>query len=249
MLHTYLTAALVSSLVAALAIAAALGSGAASAAPLVLAIGGALVGAAAAGLALRGEAPTAEREAERQPPAGGSDGSTSAARDVAVEAATPPALGPEPSPQGGRRTDGRVTLEPPTRISSAEDAGPEPGPGDRDSPLGNRPWIKLVEECVDLFDELDRLSPRLDAARREMAEHVSFRLREILERSEVRVIDGDTHFESGQHQPEQPTVSIRPGTPIAATVSPGFAVDRRVLRRARVRLSSSTTSVGQHAVN
>ena len=48
-------------------------------------------------------------------------------------------------------------------------------------PLDNRPWLKLVEENVALFDELDRHRADFDAPRREVADHVICRLQEILD--------------------------------------------------------------------
>ncbi len=58
-----------------------------------------------------------------------------------------------------------------------------------DDPLDNKAWLRLVEECVDLFDELDRHSSSFDAPRREVVEHVSSRLREILERCGGEVVE------------------------------------------------------------
>lgn len=104
-------------------------------------------------------------------------------------------------------------------------------------PLDNTPWMNLVEKCVDLIDELDRLLESLDPPRQEMAEHVISRLQEVLERSGVNVISGDTQFDRSRHESATRKSGLSPGTPITATLSPGFAVGRRVLRRARVQLA------------
>lgn len=105
-----------------------------------------------------------------------------------------------------------------------------------DDLLANGPWIRLVEECVELFDELDQVSPRLEPPARELAEHMQLRLQQILERANVAVIIDETAFDRSRHQPEQKT-SVAPGAALAATVSPGFVVGRRVLRRARVSVA------------
>ena len=107
--------------------------------------------------------------------------------------------------------------------------------GDLSSPR-NGPWLGLVEDCIDLFDELERLHAHLDPQRQEMADHVADRLRDILERSGLSVISNDRSFDRSRHQAEPADLHVEPGTSIAETVSPGFVAGRRVLRRARVRL-------------
>jgi hypothetical protein len=82
------------------------------------------------------------------------------------------------------------------------EVSPHPTVGDSGQhydPLDNKPWIKLVEEGVDLFDELDSHQEGLDPAGREIAEHVCLRLREILERCDVEVIDEDRPFDRTLH--------------------------------------------------
>lgn len=105
---------------------------------------------------------------------------------------------------------------------------------ERVSPLEDKRWMRLVEECVEVVDELDQHMDRFDAPRREVAKHVILRLEEILGRSGVEVISNETAFDRGRHKPAgENTV---PGAAISETLSPGFAVEHRVLRRARVRL-------------
>lgn len=104
--------------------------------------------------------------------------------------------------------------------------------------IANQPWIALIERCVGLFDELDRLNPRLDAPRREIADQVLERLQEILEASGVRTIQGDTNFDRSLHELVAASGAVNAGATIIETVSPGYAVDRRVLRRARVRIAT-----------
>lgn len=108
-----------------------------------------------------------------------------------------------------------------------------------DDPLQNKPWLNLVEECVDLYDELDRLQPSLDASAQELTDHCHCRLLEILERSGVSILAENATFDRNHHQAEPARESPHEGTPIEATLSPGFAVGRRVFRRARVKLAES----------
>ena len=103
----------------------------------------------------------------------------------------------------------------------------------------NKPWLKLVEECVELYDQLDRNRGRFDRAGQELTDHVTYRLQEILDRCGVELIAGETTFDYTRHQPEQTTASVAAGAPITETLSPGFSLGRRVLRRARVRLAEA----------
>lgn len=97
-------------------------------------------------------------------------------------------------------------------------------------PLDNRAWVSLVEECVQLLDEVDRDFEHADATRKQVASHVVLRLGEILERADVEVIDGETTYDRLRHQAPK----AAPGMPVAETLSPGYAIGRRVLRRAKV---------------
>lgn len=89
-----------------------------------------------------------------------------------------------------------------------------------------------------MYDELDENMANFDTPRREVARHVKTRLREILVHSNVEAIDHDITFNEDRHQLERPGATAASGTPIVSFVSPGFAVDRRVLRRAVVRVAS-----------
>jgi len=120
--------------------------------------------------------------------------------------------------------------------------GPEsqtlPSTPDAD-PLANKPWLNVVEDCVDLYDELERLQPSLDVAAQEVADHCCGRLLEILERSGVTILAENTTFDPKRHSAEPVRESPSEGAAIEATLSPGFAVGRRVFRRARVKLAAS----------
>jgi hypothetical protein len=104
--------------------------------------------------------------------------------------------------------------------------------------LDDRRWLGVVAECVRLFDELERNRADFDAPRRELAEHVTARLRELLERAGVETIAGDKLLDETRHQLERGLTRRHIGAPIAEVVSPGFAVGPYVLRRARVRVAT-----------
>lgn len=112
------------------------------------------------------------------------------------------------------------------------------GPGsEKTSPLDNKAWLGLVEECVDLFDELDRYAPSMDGAGRELAQHIMARIQEVLARCGVSVIEGDNAFTRSDHQSETGGGAVE-GSRIVHTLSPGFRVDQRVLRRAIVAIEA-----------
>jgi hypothetical protein len=128
-----------------------------------------------------------------------------------------------------------ISLEPSSFLKPPDVRESMPGA----DPLENKPWLKLIEECVDLYDELDRLQPSLEAAAQELVDHCRCRVLEILERSGVSIFAEDATFDRSRHQADVTQERPREGTPIEATLSPGFAVGRRVFRRARVKLTES----------
>ena len=130
------------------------------------------------------------------------------------------------------------TLVIPESLAVRPEAVPHPetefpsGGGIPEQPEEDRAWIGLARECVDLFDEMDRA-----AAGSIPADHVRSRLQELLERSGVDVIENDTVFQRTRHQVKNTTRMVADGTPIRQVVSPGFAIDALVLRRAMVRIA------------
>ena len=105
-------------------------------------------------------------------------------------------------------------------------------------PLDNRSLVALIEDCVQLYDEIDTLVGKLKPAQQGIAGHVLLRLQEVMVRSGVGLIEGDTVFHYERHQ-VAPTGTLPANvTPITATLSPGFSLGRRVLRRARVSLAA-----------
>jgi GrpE len=117
-------------------------------------------------------------------------------------------------------------------LSGEPAARPEPPRAD------DRAWTRLVEEDVELIDELDRHRGGLDASGRAVADHVTSRLEEVLDRVGVEVIVADVAFDRIRHAPLDSNGVPKQGTAIAEVVSPGFAIGDRVLRRAHVRLRS-----------
>jgi molecular chaperone GrpE (heat shock protein) len=107
---------------------------------------------------------------------------------------------------------------------------------DPDTLLEDRQWLGLVQECVELYDELDESAPHLDRGGQQMAAMICARLRALLQDAGVTVIEGETRFDRHRHRPVPSRGGIITGSPIIETLSPGFAVGRRVLRRAAVRL-------------
>ncbi len=119
----------------------------------------------------------------------------------------------------------------PSSRSRAETSDPE-----RANILEDERWMKLVEECVEVVDELDEHMESFDAPRREVARHVILRLEEILGRSGVEIISNDATFDRARHKPDAEHAATDNGAAVRQTLSAGFAVGSRVLRRARVRL-------------
>jgi molecular chaperone GrpE (heat shock protein) len=127
----------------------------------------------------------------------------------------------------------------PWTTAPAEIRGPSSLPGEsnetasvhEDNP--DHRIYKVAISCVLLFDELDRNLESFDQERRSLAEHVMARLGEILSAAGVQTIDGEATFDRRRHQPDKATTT---DARIAETLSPGFALGQRVLRRARVRI-------------
>jgi hypothetical protein len=119
----------------------------------------------------------------------------------------------------------------PSTPSHAETSDPEPA-----NILEDERWMKLVEECVEMVDELDEHMESFDVPRREVARHVMLRLEEILGRSGVEIISNDATFDRTRHKPDADHSALDNGATVRETLSAGFAVGPRVLRRARVRL-------------
>jgi len=134
--------------------------------------------------------------------------------------------------RGGTQAPGlqtnRAGSPPPTGVSRVSTPPVSPGQ--------NGSWTKLVEDCVDVVDELDRHMSSFDPPRQEIATHVILRLQEILKRSGVEVISDDAAYDPNRHKADRTGIVASRGALISETLSPGFAVGRRVLRRARVRV-------------
>jgi hypothetical protein len=116
-------------------------------------------------------------------------------------------------------------------------------PSRDDDPLNNKPWVKLVDECVRLYGELDAEKSEFDPPRQEVVDHVMCRLQEILERSKVQTISDDTIFDFSHHQAGTKYKKVEPGTTIVETLSPGFRVGPKVFRKAQVVLAAKEPEV------
>lgn len=141
-----------------------------------------------------------------------------------------------------RFTTPALAVSPPVQYASPSPAPlasipPTPSNDASSNPLDNRQWMSLVEECVELFDEFERHKASFDDSSRELGEHINSRLQEILERAGVETITSDSNFDPRRHKAKS-TISVEAtgDALIAETLSPGFAIGPRVLRRAHVRL-------------
>lgn len=103
------------------------------------------------------------------------------------------------------------------------------------SKLDNKNWLKMQEEVIRLGDELDKLMPALLPDAKSIAGHIADRLTEILDRNGAEMIDSETVFDIRRHQPI-PSRPVPDGTPIIKVISPGWRVEDRVLRRAKVEV-------------
>lgn len=127
----------------------------------------------------------------------------------------------------------------PPVTQTRSDLSAEPGVS-----LQNKPWLKLVKECVKIFDELDQLSLRWDESRQEVAYYAMSQLQESLERCGVEIIINDQFFDARRHQLLAQTsgTTIPPHAHIVEIVSPGFAIEQLVLRPAKVRVANQLTN-------
>ena len=143
----------------------------------------------------------------------------------AVEPHTPTFPGPpiEPPPAVPPETPHPVAPEQPAAAVSI---------------LDNRPFVNLTERCVELFNELDTATADFEEGRRELAAHVMDRLLDALTACGVDPIDQNGVFDRVLHQPIRRPSGLVPGDPAwsARIISPGFKLDRRVLRRARAEV-------------
>jgi hypothetical protein len=105
---------------------------------------------------------------------------------------------------------------------------PPPGAETAEYLLRNKGWFGLAKECVELFDELEEMMPDLDPARQEIALHIRLHLQEILVRAGLELIENDALFDPSRHRLAIRGQPARAGMPITSTVSPGFAIGRRV---------------------
>lgn len=148
-----------------------------------------------------------------------------------------------PSGQSPPTADGLTSADGPPpvlQVGTPATADSYDSPRSVENPLENRAWLRVVEEMVMLFEEVERIGTSLSASERTIAEHTQLRLQEILERAGVGLIAEDTAFDRTRHQPEPRGAQVARGAAIARTLSPGFVVGPRVLRRARVQVEDQS---------
>jgi len=103
------------------------------------------------------------------------------------------------------------------------------------SPLENKPFVKLVEECIDLMNEFESYTERLESEEgKMMAQMIVRRLQESLERSGLERIDDEKEpFTILKHKPE-PMMPVAEGKTLKGIIAPGLAIENRVFRKAKV---------------
>ena len=102
--------------------------------------------------------------------------------------------------------------------------------------LDNQAYIKLVEDIVYLGDELAKIRTTLPEAAVGLAEYVAAQLEEILDRNGVTPIEEETRYDVRRHQ-VVPMRLVADGADIIRTIEPGWCLENRILRRARVEVA------------
>jgi molecular chaperone GrpE (heat shock protein) len=103
------------------------------------------------------------------------------------------------------------------------------------TPVHSEEWLDLVKECCDLMDEIDELQRSYAPEDDDRLYHVSLRMETILDRAGLERIENETEYDVRRHfaPGEGP---VPKGARIVETIRPGFRIDRRVLRRAHVKV-------------
>ena len=101
--------------------------------------------------------------------------------------------------------------------------------------IGHQSLFDLMKDCADLLTQLEDMDEKLDAKAKPLAEHLRVTLQEMLERAGAMRIEEETAFDVTRHQ-VIPARRVKTGEQISETLEPGYLFDRRVLKRARVRV-------------
>lgn len=101
--------------------------------------------------------------------------------------------------------------------------------------IGHQSLFDLMKDCADLLTQLEDMDEKLDAKAKPLAEHLRVTLQEMLERAGAARIEDETAFDVTRHQ-VIPARRVKTGEQISETLEPGYLFDRRVLKRARVRV-------------
>lgn len=102
---------------------------------------------------------------------------------------------------------------------------------------GHGSLFKVVRDCADLLNQLEETADKLDEGARPLAEHVRVTLQEIIERAGGTRLENEPAFDVARHQ-AVPVSRVKQGTPILATIEPGYLYDGRIIKRARVRVTT-----------
>lgn len=102
--------------------------------------------------------------------------------------------------------------------------------------LNNQPYMSLVKQCCNIYDELSRISEQTsDEDMLHFIQVQQGRIREALVLSGGRLIDEETEFNLLRHTPV-PTKIVNNGHPISSTLEAGVEIEDRVIIKAKVVL-------------
>lgn len=122
----------------------------------------------------------------------------------------------------------------------AKPAEPRQLPAPPASPLDNKPYVKVMEDLMRLSSEIRRLADHAPDDSRDALDYIYEQLEDVFERNGLTMIEGETVYDVCRHQPV-PAALVPDGTPVEKTLVPGWALDRKVLRRAKVSVRKPDT--------
>lgn len=158
-------------------------------------------------------------------------------RRPVAEASAPADLPADSAGEPPRREpldDALPARDRPDHAAAAPDHRPDDGlllpPSDADR------FVRAVEELTKLVAILDRQKGQVDEVTRPWLNYLIDQVTGVLVRCDVELIDGEAMYRRARHEPVGSAAMPAEGQEIVETLRPGFALGRRVLLRARVRL-------------
>lgn len=153
-------------------------------------------------------------------------------RRPGAEASAPADLPADPAGKPPRREPLGDPLppEPPVAPAHRPDDGPLLPPSDADR------FVQAVGELTELVAVLDRQRGQVDEVARPWLDYLIDQVTGVLVRCDVELIDSEAAYRRARHEPVGSAAMPAEGQEIVETIRPGFALGRRVLLRARVRL-------------